>query len=48
MTITAAEQSARTGPDRPSSLGTAAARTLADTVKTPPQTQGISSRWVTR
>ncbi|MEU5299829.1 family 2B encapsulin nanocompartment shell protein [Streptomyces noursei] len=31
-----------------SSLGTAAARNLATTTKTPPQMQGISSRWLLR
>ncbi|WP_338604133.1 family 2B encapsulin nanocompartment shell protein [Saccharopolyspora sp. SCSIO 74807] len=35
--------------DRPAlSLGTAAARNLATTTKTPPQMQGISSRWLLR
>jgi CRP-like cAMP-binding protein len=32
----------------PLSLGTAAARNLATTTKTPPQMQGISSRWLLR
>src|ERR1700732_1827902 len=31
-----------------SSLGTAAARNLATTTKTPPQMQGITNRWVQR
>jgi CRP-like cAMP-binding protein len=32
----------------PSALGTAAARNLATTTKTPPQMQGITNRWVQR
>jgi hypothetical protein len=31
-----------------SSLGTAAARNLATTTKTPPQMQGITNRWTSR
>jgi hypothetical protein len=42
----AAEQS-QNGHD-PQSLGTAAARKLATTTKTPPQMQGITSRWLLR
>jgi hypothetical protein len=40
-----AESRARNGQVR-SSLGTAAARNLATTTKTPPQMQGITNRWV--
>ncbi|MFE6184207.1 Crp/Fnr family transcriptional regulator, partial [Streptomyces sp. NPDC056465] len=37
------------GPTRhPQSLGTAAARNLATTTKTPPQMQEITSRWLLR
>jgi CRP-like cAMP-binding protein len=36
------------GPQGPSSLGTAAARNLTTTTKTPPQMQGITSRWLLR
>jgi Phage capsid-like protein/Cyclic nucleotide-binding domain len=42
-----AEPEARNGQVR-SSLGTAAARNLATTTKTPPQMQGITNRWVQR
>lgn len=42
-----AEPQARNGQVR-SSLGTAAARNLATTTKTPPQMQGITNRWVQR
>jgi hypothetical protein len=42
-----AEPQARNGQVR-SSLGTAAARNLATTTKTPPQMQGIANRWVQR
>ena len=45
MTIETAGASATQGP---ASLTTAAARNLATTTKTPPQMQGISSRWLLR
>jgi hypothetical protein len=35
-----------TAPEQPSSLGTAAAKRLATTTKTPPQMQGVSTRWL--
>lgn len=37
-----------TSDQRPLSLGRAAARTLTTTHKTPPQTQGVSPRWLLR
>jgi len=46
-TVGQAEPHARNGQAR-SSLGTAAARNLATTTKTPPQMQGITNRWVQR
>jgi Phage capsid-like protein/Cyclic nucleotide-binding domain len=41
-----AESHARNNGQLRSSLGTAAARNLATTTKTPPQMQGITNRWV--
>lgn len=38
----------KAGEFTPQSLSTAAARTLATTTKSPPQTQGISPRWLLR
>lgn len=43
-----ASEGARTDEQAPLSLGTAAARNLATTTKTPPQMQGITSRWLLR
>src|SRR4051812_43700238 len=36
------------GDERPTSLGTRAARNLATTTKSTPQMQGITSRWLLR
>jgi CRP-like cAMP-binding protein len=47
-TGTQAESHARNNGQVRSSLGTAAARNLATTTKTPPQMQGITNRWVQR
>jgi CRP-like cAMP-binding protein len=43
-----ASQNGQGNGQTPSSLGTAAARNLATTTKTPPQTQAITNRWVQR
>lgn len=48
LTDTAGSEAAANGAGSPQSLGTAAARNLATTTKTEPQTQGISPRWLLR
>jgi hypothetical protein len=48
MTIETVSGVSQDGGPAPQSLGTAAARNLATTTKTPPQMQGISSRWLLR
>lgn len=48
MSIESGVDAARQNGESPQSLGTAAARNLATTTKTPPQMQGISSRWLLR
>ncbi len=48
MTSIDSEQSDASADSDPLSLGTAAARNLATTTKTPPQMQSVTSRWLLR
>ncbi|MFC5908901.1 family 2B encapsulin nanocompartment shell protein [Streptacidiphilus monticola] len=49
MTVEAGIDATSQGGERqPTALGTAAAKNLATTTKTPPQMQGITSRWLLR
>ncbi|MHA6800327.1 family 2B encapsulin nanocompartment shell protein [Bounagaea algeriensis] len=48
MTAIGSEQSDASADSDPLSLGTAAARNLATTTKTPPQMQSVTSRWLLR
>ncbi|MEZ0065054.1 hypothetical protein ABIA32_001042 [Streptacidiphilus sp. MAP12-20] len=48
MTVDAGIDASSGSTAQPSALGTAAAKNLATTTKTPPQMQGITSRWLLR